>query len=64
MQQKKRDDTATLTAAAHNVSPAYVRMMLSGKRKSREDILNTYNSIIQAKDNLSKHAETAAESAN
>jgi len=60
MQIKKRDDTASLTAAAHNVSPAYVRMILKGDRTKREDILNTYNSILKAKDKLSKPAETIA----
>jgi len=64
MQNKKRDDTATLTAAAHDVTPRYVRMVLNGERKNREDILTTYNKILTAKDNLSKPVEMLTESAN
>jgi Rod binding domain-containing protein len=58
MENKKKDDTATLTALAHNVQPAYVRMIVRGVRKSNsekaKDILKTYNDILEAKNNLSK----------
>jgi hypothetical protein len=54
MKKYKRDDTATLTALAHHVSPSYVRMLISGKRKNREDIVNTYQKIREAKNKWSK----------
>jgi len=58
MENKKRDDTATLAAQAHGVTPAYVRMVVNGTRKN-EAILNTYNAILAAKVNLSQPAEHA-----
>jgi hypothetical protein len=63
MQKEKKDDTASLTAAAHGVSASYVRMVVNGKRKN-ESILSTFNSILEAKDKLSKPLETVTESAN
>ncbi|MEB0299587.1 hypothetical protein [Mucilaginibacter sp. 5C4] len=63
MEKEKRDDTATLTARAHSVSASYVRMVVNGKRKN-EAILATYNTILEAKDNLSKPAESIDESTN
>ena len=63
MENKKRDDTAALTAKAHGVSARYVRMIASGKRE-REDILSTYNAIMEAKNNMSKPAESPSEKAN
>lgn len=64
MQPRKRDDTATLTATRHKVSASYVRRIVKGTSTKREDILNTYNSILAAKDKLSNPAETADETAN
>ena len=54
MKKDKRDDTATLTALAHRVTPAYVRMLVKGKRKNREDIISTYQNICEAKNKWSK----------
>jgi len=68
MENKKKDDTATLTAQAHNCKPAYVRMIVRGVRNANTDlakaVLDTYNKILEAKNNLSKPAESTAESSN
>lgn len=63
MEKEKKDDTATLTAQAHGVTPAYVRMIVNGKRKN-ESILSTFNTILEAKDNLSKPVYSTSESIN
>ena len=63
MEKEKNDDTATLTAQAHGVTPAYVRMVANGKRKN-ERILSTFNSILDAKDKLSKPVYSSTESIN
>jgi hypothetical protein len=63
MEKEKKDDTAALTATAHGVTPSYVRMVVNGKRKN-ESILSTFNSILEAKDKLSKPLETVSESTN
>lgn len=52
MENKKRDDTATLTAQVHSCTAAYVRMVVSGKRKN-EAILSTYNKILKVKEKVS-----------
>ena len=62
MEKDKKDDTATLAAQAHSVTPSYVRMVVNGKRNN-EAILNTYNAILEAKNNLSKPIISAAECA-
>lgn len=59
MEKKKRDDTATLTAEAHGVTPAYVRMVVNGIRKN-DTILYTYNKIKAVKEELARPAETTA----
>ena len=68
MENKKKDDTATLTAQAHNCSSAYVRMIVRSDRNTHSPkakaILDTYNNIMEAKNNLSKPAETINESHN
>lgn len=68
MENKKKDDTATLTAQAYNCNPAYVRMIVNGVRKTNtelaKNILSTYNKIRAAKDKLSKPLENHVESAN
>ncbi|MBB6127882.1 hypothetical protein [Mucilaginibacter lappiensis] len=68
MENKKKDDTATLTAQAHNCTAAYVRSIVRGDRKTNTDLAksvqDTYNKILEAKDNLSKPAESIPESAN
>jgi hypothetical protein len=63
MENKKRDDTATLTAKAHNVTAAYVRMVINGVRKN-ESILSTYQTILKTKEELSQPSELVAESTN
>ena len=63
MEKEKKDDTATLTAQAHNVTASYVRMVVNGKRNNPA-ILTTFNSILEAKDKLSKPLENHVESAN
>jgi hypothetical protein len=66
MEIKKRDDTAKLTAKAMECSARYVRMIVNGDRKSLSPkasrILNHYNSILKAKDNLSQPVEIPSES--
>jgi hypothetical protein len=63
IQNKKRDDTAELTANAIDCTPAYVRMIVRGDRKTLSEkakrILDKYNSILQAKEKLSTPAEQA-----
>jgi len=58
MQHKKRDDTATITASALNVTPAYVRMVVKGTRKScspkASRILKHYKNILEVKHGLSR----------
>ncbi len=61
MEKEKRDDTASLTAQAHGVSAAYVRMIVNGVRKN-ESILSTYNKILRAKEKLSQPLESPSES--
>jgi hypothetical protein len=63
MEKEKKDDTASLTAQAHGVTPSYVRMVVNGKRNN-ESILSTFNEILLAKDNLSKPVNSTSESTN
>lgn len=58
MENKKRDDTAAITAQSHGVTAAYVRMVANGTRKN-DEILKTYNTILETKRNLSQPAEPA-----
>lgn len=61
MENKKKDDTATLTAEACGTTAAYVRMIVRGVRKTDSPkaikILETYNAIIKAKQELSAPIE-------
>ena len=50
--KKKSDDTVTLVAKAHDVSTAYVRLLIKGERTNRPDILETYNKVLAAKEQL------------
>jgi len=61
MENKKRDDTATLTAQATGYTPHYVRMVINGKRKN-DSILTTYNNILTGKQNLVLSAEIEVKS--
>jgi hypothetical protein len=65
MINKKRDDTATLTAEAHGCSAQYVRQLIRGDRNTNTErakaIIGTYNNILEAKRNLSKPAESPTE---
>jgi len=58
MENKKRDDTAILTARANKVTPSYVRMIVNGTRSKAgpkaSKILETYNSIVTTKEQLSQ----------
>jgi len=49
--KKGRDDTASIVAEIHGVSPSYVRMITNGKRENAE-ILSTYMEIKQRKRQL------------
>lgn len=68
MENKKKDDTATLTAQANKCTAAYVRRIVNGDSKTNtelaKNILSTYNRIRAAKDKLSKPLENHVESAN
>ena len=68
MEKEKKDDTATLTAQACECSASYVRLIVNGKRSINSDkaikVLNTFNKILDAKDNLSKPVNSSPESAN
>jgi hypothetical protein len=61
MEKVKKDDTATLTAQAHSVTPSYVRMVVNGKRNN-EAILTTFNRILEAKNNIVNAVFTSSES--
>lgn len=63
MEKEKKDDTATLTAQAHKVTPAYVRMVANGTRNNPA-ILSTFNKILEAKNNLSKPVDSSSERTN
>lgn len=68
MQNKKKGDTAELTANACNCTSQYVRAIVRGDRNMNTDlaksVLTVYNKILEAKNNLSKPAESSIESAN
>lgn len=64
MQNKKRDDTATLTAKACRCTPQYVRMIVKGTRRdltpTAQKVLQRYNSILATKEQLSQVVDEAA----
>ena len=61
MEKEKKDDTATLTAQAHGVTPSYVRMVVNGKRNN-DAILSTFNRILEAKNNIVNAVFSSSES--
>jgi hypothetical protein len=68
MKNKKRDDTATITASALNVTSSYVRMVIKGTRKSQSPkasrILKHYKNILEAKHQLSNPGKSGNKNAN
>lgn len=50
-QKQKRDDSAAIVAELQGVSAAYVRMIISGKRKNKA-ILKTYMQLQEGKKQL------------
>jgi hypothetical protein len=63
MENKKRDDTATLTAKACDCQPAYVRMIINGVRNTNtpkaKAVLEKYNEILAIKKNMAQPIEYA-----
>jgi hypothetical protein len=56
MENKKRDDIATLTAKACKCTPTYVRLLINGDRNSNTErakaIVKQYDIIKKAKESL------------
>jgi flavorubredoxin len=48
MENKKRDDTATIVADIYGVTASYVRLVVNGKRKNGV-ILESYNTLREQK---------------
>jgi len=68
LENKKRDDSARLTAEAFGCSPAYVRQLVRGDRNANTEkakqILAHYNGIIETKQGLSKPVDLHLETSN